>query len=893
MSESSMTAETIRPIAELFRSSVTALWVTTFNLDLGLFNEFLLRRLGDAPLNVVVLADQQRLSKSLGRISMDNAEALAPVNRRWLLRGAPVGNGAFHPKTFLAITGKRAKLLVGSGNLSRNGLDGGSEVFTEFNSGTTIGNAAIAAWQTWMRRIIEMIGDITLASRFKDLEQRFPDVPPLAPAVEEPLLHNLDRSIADQFAEGILSETDGRVDELLLSAPFYDQDAKAVEQLLGNLKPRKVSLYLTNSIAVNGKSLSSVLSACGAAVDIFGYEPDKFVHAKLVGAIYGGRCWLLTGSANLSKAGLTLSLNTGGNVELGVVADVTESELRALLVPPNTVAAARAFDSLDSLKAETYHEDSRRIQLVLKSASRLPDGTVQIYCESKAGEDWLLDDFSNHFPLAFEASGRIVTKEPIGGRLVQIVDSTGDPLSNIVVVDDPDSLEAILSERADSSRTDRPKELSPSDVDTRLGEALVWLNRYFVMDVSEQTRLTSITDKTDEDATDDEFWERLEREQLARDPRVDRYRIIMRGRVPGTMEPIFELLDMLRDRVIGPRKEYASEDSIVPFILNKEPASEGDDKPKHKWSTSAKIRLRARNTLHRWAAAQTDPRLMWIDPLAPAGNFAVISAFLAFLWYEESANPGSIELTSEDLNDIWLDWLTRFVGTGQGDGWLDQLDEETLGRALQRLPGWCPEIAAALCWIAVRPGKDYKDRVLSWQPQIAMALDRMIIEPNSNTAEYLSEIAHTDVKPDEIDEDLLNAVEYIDDELWQHRISEQLGLLAVRLQAPPNKDVVQVRVDVRGIADPMLDNRVPVLLASACQYRRCDGVALFDIDDGWRLVHANGKPIRYMPVLGKDIFNSTQALSSSLLDKLAFTGGVIADLFPADFVELGSTKQSA
>lgn len=893
MSESSIAGETIQPIVELFTSSVTALWVTTFNIDLGLFNEFLLRRLGDAPLNVVVLADEQRLAESLGRISADNVNALASVNRRWLLRGAPVGNGAFHPKTFLAITRRRVKLLVGSGNLSRNGLDGGCEVFTEFNSGTTIGNAAIAAWRTWVRRIVEMIGDITLASRFKDLEQRFPAIPSLATAVSDPLLHNLERSIAEQFVKKVLRETNGRIDELLLAAPFYDQDAKAVTQLLEELRPRKVSIYLTNSTAVNGKSLSAALVACGAKVDVFVYEPDKFVHAKLIGAIDGRRCWLLTGSSNLSQAGLTLSLNTGGNIELGVISEVDESDLRSLFVPPNTVAAASSLDSLESLKAEEYHEGSKQFQVVLKSAIRLHDGTAQINCEPEASADWFLDDLRNRSPLIVEASGRAVSKNQVDGRLVQVVDSAGDPLSNVVVVDDPTSLDAILSERTDSSKTDRPKELSPGDVDTRLGEALIWLNRNLMMDVSEQIKISSAADTADPDDTDDDFWERLERERLAHDPRVDRYRIIMRGRVPGSMEPIFELLDILRDRVLSQREQCTSEGSIVPFILNKEPESEDDDKPKRRWSTSARIRVRARNTLHRWAAAQTDPRLMWIDPLAPAGNFAVISAFLTFLWCEESVSPGSVELTAEDLDDIWLDWLTRFVGTGQGDGWLDQLDEETLGRALQCLPEWFPEIAAALCWLGIQPGKDYRDRVLSWQPQISKALDRKVIEPNENTAELLSAITHADVKSDDIDDGLLKAVEYIDDELWQERISGQLGLQAVRLKAPPNKDVVQVRVDVRGIVDPMLDNRVPVLLASACQYRRCDGVALWDMDDGWRLVFENGKRIRYMPVLGKGVFYSTAELSGSMLDKLASAGGVIADLFPAEFVELDSRKQSA
>jgi len=81
----------------------------------------------------------------------------------------------FHPKTYLAVTPNRATLLVGSGNLSTSGLDDGYEVFTTFRSGLPVGDAAIAAWTAWMRRLVELAGDLALAKRFRDLETRIPD----------------------------------------------------------------------------------------------------------------------------------------------------------------------------------------------------------------------------------------------------------------------------------------------------------------------------------------------------------------------------------------------------------------------------------------------------------------------------------------------------------------------------------------------------------------------------------------------------------------------------------------------------------------------------------------------------------------------------------------------
>ncbi len=103
----------VRPIAELFRGDCVAFWATTYNIELNLFNEYLLRRLGDAPLNAVVLADRRRLDESLAAIPAERLDTLGPVNRRWLLRGLQVGTGRFHPKSYLAVRPRSATLMVG------------------------------------------------------------------------------------------------------------------------------------------------------------------------------------------------------------------------------------------------------------------------------------------------------------------------------------------------------------------------------------------------------------------------------------------------------------------------------------------------------------------------------------------------------------------------------------------------------------------------------------------------------------------------------------------------------------------------------------------------------------------------------------------------------------
>ena len=878
-------AATVQPVAELFTGAASALWATTYNMDLALFNEFLLGRLGDPPLNIAVLADHRRIAAGLERIPAERASTLAAVNRRWLLRTVRTG-GAFHPKSYLAVAGSRATLLVGSGNLSAAGLDDGREVFTTFRSGTPAGDTAIATWRAWMRRLVGHIGDTALAERFRDLESRIPPPPAIAPAVPPPLLHNLDTPIAGQLAAAV-AEAGSQVGELWLAAPFYDADAAAAGALLDTLQPGRVRLFVTGSTSVNGSRLAERLTASGAQVTVAGYDPDRFVHAKLVGIITGRRAWLLSGSANLSRAALTLTPAAHGNIELAVLAPLEPAEMRAVFIPPGMTTAERSLSSLTSLTFRADPEpETPAVRLI--TAAALADGRIEIVTDPHLADDgWLLDDLTQHQPLTASSDGRAITAGPLPGRLVQLIDAGGQVLSNRVVVDDPAALAAALTAGSARPGAGQPPELASGDLDTPLGQALVWLHRNLVMDVSERDTSTGAgragAAEADDD-TDDDLWDRLEREQLARDPRASTYeRMWRRGAVSGT-EPIIEFLEAVRTRI--PAGPEAHQRSLLARLLDHrddEPGDgDGDGTPARRWKTSTRIRVRARNVLRRWAAAQTDPRLMWVDPLAPAGNFAMIAATLAHLRLERSRHPEDIELTDDDLDDLWQRWLRPFAGTGKGDGWLDQLDSTASTLARDRLPGWLPEAVAALCWLAIRPGTGYRERVVAFQPVLAAALTHGLLDPTDMTARFLSAVTGHAISSDHVDSQILTALDFIDDVLWCARTAGELGLDELKLKAPPGAAAVQVRLDVRGIPDPLLDTRVPRLVLAARRYRRCGGVSIFGSDAGWRLAFIPGETIAYITGIGAAMADSAAPLTDGLLEHLAAAGGVLADLFPAE-----------
>lgn len=497
-------AGTVQPIAELFTGSTTALWATTYNLDLSLMSEFLLTRLGEPPINIAVLADHHRLSGSLARIPAERVDTLATVNRRWLVRGVRAGL-SFHPKTYLQVTHGRARLLIGSGNLSARGLNEGHEVFTLFSSGSPVGDAALTTWRSWMRRLVSLIGDTLLAERFRDLEERLPPQA-LQLATVSPLLHNLDTPIAEQLQERLPA---GSVDELWLTAPFFDREAAAVGALLTALTPTHVRLFVTSSSNVHGPSLVKRLKDIDAEVRVTAYVPDTFVHAKLVGAVVGSQAYALSGSANLSQAALTTTPPTG-NVEMAVLAALTPDELAALFVPPTLKTEARDIADLQRLDFRSDPEPPAP-PVRLLTAVALGDGRIQVITDPAPEHGWLVDDLAGTYPLSTTLGDRAMTDVAVLGRLVQLVDGAGAVLSNRVVVDDPASLAAALNASTAGSATNRPSELSAGDLDSPLAQALVWLHRNLVMDVSERATPVPAGGVTTEESTsaDDDLWDRL------------------------------------------------------------------------------------------------------------------------------------------------------------------------------------------------------------------------------------------------------------------------------------------------------------------------------------------------------------------------------------------------
>ncbi|MCL1599136.1 MAG: hypothetical protein M3094_08135, partial [Actinomycetia bacterium] len=647
---------TIRPIGDLFSTRVSAFWATTFNADLGLFCEYLLRRLGDPPLNVVVLMDEQRLAKSLSSYTAEAVGALSSVNNDWLLRGIKHPGGRFHPKSYLAVTPRRAILLVGSGNLTLKGLDSGREVFTEFRSNTPTGSAALLSWLAWMRRIVLDANDTVLAERFWALESQLEPLLEEVASVEGPyLVHDLDESLRTQFVEAI-DRSNGDIDELTVASPFFDASGDAVMHLVDDLDPSRLSLYVSSTASLDGEAMATNLSKRPVQVRVFRYEPDSFTHAKIVSVTSGNRSWVLSGSANASRAGL-LRPASMGNVELGVIHESSHSDAEMISVPPH----ARAKDvGLDFLRTLTYAdevEDVPTSAVTLLSATRLPEGQVQVEFTPIEPSVHGLTDLADSYILDIGPSDHAVTSRSVSGNVVAIVDIEGTEISNRRFIDNPTQLSKALLERDARDNRDRPIEFDDEVGNTILGRWLLELHRTLMFDATEATIGSTSgqgeSDTAEETADDGDLWDRLEREKLARDPRAHRVSSFRRGHGGAPADGIIELLEAMGDQA-SPLGFY---DSASSSVLNPQPLLEvrtAEPGNSRRWPMTTRVRVRTRNVLKRWADAQSDPRLLWVDPMAPVANMVAVTTLLVRLWIEYAHIDEAAEMSFDDLDEIWF-----------------------------------------------------------------------------------------------------------------------------------------------------------------------------------------------------------------------------------------------
>lgn len=810
---------TIR-LADELRGSVSAFWATTFTFDVNTFDDFVLPRISGGSLSATVLADVSRLDAEWDRLS--RRQSAVRANRDYLVRGIDTG-GSFHPKTVLLATGERARLLVGSGNLTLSGMETG-EVFTRFESGTSLANQAISAWRVWMQQVVTQSEDVDLQRRWQEVAGRLPDVGAVSSA--SPFVSNLEQPILDALVDRLPPPP---VDELYVAAPFWDEDCSAFTTLADHTRPTRIVLYLHERTSVNGEQLRAALERM-PTTEIVIRSWDSYVHAKLIGVVKADDGVLLSGSPNLSDAALTLfGDQPGANSETATIARGSAEDIRTFFQPPGIKERDISLSEIGDLHREPPVE-GRSYPVRLLSAVRQGDDRVKVTVVGPLPSSPRLSNRT--VTVALDRDGRTV--EPFdleGGRFVRILSDDDEELSNAVPVDLPDQLRAFAGGRRDTSK---PTELERGDMDSPVGWLLGWLHGECVFDIDEAVPRHG-SESADEAEVDsiagDDFWDRLQRDELHRDPRLGRYSRIGTGASPLDDE-VFLFLRMMLDQVPSAQ--------LLRLIRGEESGEDSDESaPGAKWSPAARLRVRLFNVLARWIKSLGDPRLRWLDPLAPVRNFSALAGALLYCWLHEY-------LPEERLARLTHSLLAGIAGSDHSTGFLASFDPETLERAGEELDQQVRDTISTLTFVALKSDRLADHRaVFDWQPSLRNALRLGLLTPSHVAAAVSSVLIGKALAPEALVEDIQWAASYEDDTHWCQRMEAELELSAVKLRA--RSALVEgygVQLSVEAGVDLLIDPRIPRLVRDVLRYREADG-AMIESGENRLSVRVEG-PVGYL-----------------------------------------------
>ena len=249
----------------------------------------------------------------------------------------------FHPKAVLLSGPKAATLLVGSGNLTFGGWRENGEVWCRYDTGAD-GTGPFAGFRSYMREIVELCVQprevvATEVEEAFDSNTRTWAVDMVAP---DCLLGRAGRggSMLEQM-QGVLGA--GAADHLYVCAPYFDESAEALQALAQELNAPSSTILVqskrTNLLFAAAASLGSQFSLKAATFEhkeTVGSDGDErtheaLLHAKFYAVQRGGEVTIFAGSANCSRAALTIP-GSAGNAELMTHATISWAEFeRAFL----------------------------------------------------------------------------------------------------------------------------------------------------------------------------------------------------------------------------------------------------------------------------------------------------------------------------------------------------------------------------------------------------------------------------------------------------------------------------------------------------------------------------------------------------------------------------------
>lgn len=283
--------------------------LTTFNYDLDYFdNQILYKFLSNKIKDISVFVDREQLQQSLNKQKTNLGVMYSVIPFKM--------NKSFHPKIILLLDDFKAKLIVGSSNLTEKGYSSNQEIFNyfEYDKDNQDNLNLIIDAYNFFKRLIELSNE-----KDNEILNKINDISYLKRTNVDgkiKFIDNLDDSIYNKTMKYINKE----IKSIDIAVPYYDNDASALNYIEENHSNTKIKLYIQNEKSTFPQKLYTKYEN-----NIFKFKNVKcnecgnFYHGKVFRFITDDESYILYGSANCTNAAFLKSFNDKGNVECDIL----------------------------------------------------------------------------------------------------------------------------------------------------------------------------------------------------------------------------------------------------------------------------------------------------------------------------------------------------------------------------------------------------------------------------------------------------------------------------------------------------------------------------------------------------------------------------------------------
>ena len=299
---------------------VTNAIILTHNIDFVFVQTLVLsafRRCGSP--KITIFADRQCAVESFVRQN----NVLTDLGERYRVVPVDMGIGyRFHPKAVLLTSRSAGNLFVGSGNLTFGGWRENGELWTHFESDTDGPNP----FHSFHLYVQDVLKRVVLSETVRDEVDEAFDAKDKAwlsegPGSVDSLLGRIGSgpALIDRMLALVGTES---TKKLYICSPYFDTDGLGLHELVSRTKANRTTVLVQDhrTMLHQGAWAPTKDSVVLQSIDFISeqsqdYLKSTFLHAKFFAFQRSDSVTVLLGSANCSKAALTVSGNAG-NAEL-------------------------------------------------------------------------------------------------------------------------------------------------------------------------------------------------------------------------------------------------------------------------------------------------------------------------------------------------------------------------------------------------------------------------------------------------------------------------------------------------------------------------------------------------------------------------------------------------